>query len=93
MPVVGVELTGTEPSQITWYKGKGIASVDDLDEITGQASLDLALAGSHGAYGVKGTADSLLPTLTQRLAARPERVRRAPLASAHVCAPVRDRAA
>ncbi len=64
VPVVGVELTGTEPSQITWYKGKGVASVDDLDEITGQASLDLALAGARGAYGVKGTADSLLPTLT-----------------------------
>ena len=64
VPAVGVELTGTEPSQITWYKGKDIASVDNLDETTGQASLDYALAGSRGAYGVKGTAESLVPTLT-----------------------------
>ena len=54
VPAVGVELTGTEPSQITWYKGKGIPSVDDLDEITGQAALAYALAGSRGTYGVKG---------------------------------------
>jgi hypothetical protein len=65
IPVVGVELVGTQPSQVTWYKGKGVASVDNLDEIAGQTSLDYALAGSHGAYGVKPTAQSLLPTLTQ----------------------------
>jgi hypothetical protein len=64
VPAVGVELSSTEPSQITWYKGNNIASVDNLDETTGQVSLDYVLAGSRGAYGAKGTADSLLPTLT-----------------------------
>jgi hypothetical protein len=60
---VGVELTITEPSQVPWYQGQGIASVDDLDETAGAAALIYALAGSRGAYGVKGTADALLPNV------------------------------
>jgi hypothetical protein len=65
VPAVGVELTGTQPSQIPWYKGKDISSVDDLDNLAGQAALDYALAGDRGAFGVKSTADSLLPSATQ----------------------------
>jgi hypothetical protein len=63
IPVVGVELSGTEPSQIPWYQGKDLASVDDLDMTAGQAALVYALSGSHGAYGTKPTADSLLPNV------------------------------
>lgn len=61
VPIVGVELDGTEPSQIPWYKGKGISSVDDLDRTSGQAALLYALSGDRGTFGVKPTADSLLP--------------------------------
>jgi Copper transport outer membrane protein, MctB len=64
VPAVGVELTGTEPSQVPWYKSKGISSVDDLDALAGQAALVYALAGERGAFGVKPTADSLLPSPT-----------------------------
>ena len=64
VPAVGVELSSTEPSQIPWYKGKGISSVDDLDNLAGQAALDYALAGDRGTFGVKSTADSLLPSVT-----------------------------
>jgi Copper transport outer membrane protein, MctB len=64
VPTVGVELTGTEPSQVPWYKSKGISSVDDLDALAGQAALIYALAGDRGAYGVKSTANSLLPSPT-----------------------------
>lgn len=63
IPVVGVELSGTEPSQIPWYQGKDLASVNDLDTTAGQAALVYALTGSHGAYGTKSTADSLLPNV------------------------------
>jgi copper transport outer membrane protein MctB len=63
IPVVGVELSSTEPSQIPWYQGKDLASVDDLDTTAGQAALVYALNGSHGAYGSKPTADSLLPNV------------------------------
>lgn len=62
VPAVGVELTSTEPSQISWYKGQGMASVDDLDTFAGRAALAFALAGDHGTYGVKPTADALLPS-------------------------------
>jgi hypothetical protein len=61
VPAVGVELTTTEPSQVSWYKTENLASVDDLETIAGRVALALALAGDHGAYGVKSTADALLP--------------------------------
>jgi hypothetical protein len=61
VPAVGVELSSTEPSQIPWYSGKGLSSVDDLESLAGQAALDYALAGDRGAFGTKSTADSLLP--------------------------------
>jgi len=60
-PTVGVELTSSEPSQIPWYQSHGLSSVDDVDSTAGRAALAYALAGSHGSYGVKGTANSLLP--------------------------------
>jgi hypothetical protein len=63
VPAVGVELTSTNPSQIPWYRGKGLSSVDDLDDLAGQAALDYALAGDGGSFGVKSTADSLLPSV------------------------------
>jgi hypothetical protein len=63
VPVVGVELSNTEPSQVPWYKSVGISSVDDLDALAGQAALVYALAGSDGTYGTKSTADSLLPAV------------------------------
>jgi hypothetical protein len=64
VPVVGVELSNTEPSQVPWYKSIGISSVDDLDALAGQAALDYALAGAQGAYGTKSTSDSLLPAVS-----------------------------
>jgi hypothetical protein len=64
VPAVGVELSGTSPSQIPWYKGRKISSVDDLDEPAGQVALAFALAGSKGAFGIKPTADSLLPAVS-----------------------------
>jgi Copper transport outer membrane protein, MctB len=63
VPAVGVELSNTAPSQVPWYESQGISSVDDLDAPAGQAALIYALTGSHGAYGVKSTADSLLPNV------------------------------
>jgi hypothetical protein len=64
VPAVGVELSSTNPSQVAWYRGKGISSVDDLDNLAGQAALDYALAGDGGSFGVKSTADSLLPSVS-----------------------------
>jgi Copper transport outer membrane protein, MctB len=71
VPAVGVELTSTEPSQIPWFKGRKISSVDDLDAPAGQAALLYALAGNSGSFGVKATADSLLPSVPASSAAPP----------------------
>ncbi len=63
IPVVGVELSSSRPSQIPWFQGKDLSSVDDLDATAGQAALVYALTGSHGSYGSRPTADSLLPNV------------------------------
>lgn len=62
VPAVGVELTATEPSQVPWYQSRRLSSVDDLDTPPGRAALVYVLAGSDGAFGVKATAESLLPS-------------------------------
>ena len=61
---VGAQTSTSEPSQISWFKGKGISSVDDLDTVAGQTALVYALAGQRGTYGSSATANSLLPTVT-----------------------------
>jgi len=61
LPVVGVELVVTKPSQVAWYQSQGMSSVDDAELLPGRTALALALAGDHGTFGVKRTADSLLP--------------------------------
>ncbi|HEX5852354.1 MAG TPA: copper transporter [Solirubrobacteraceae bacterium] len=63
VPAVGVELSDSEPSQVSWYRGKKISSVDDLDRLAGRTALAYALAGDRGTFGGKATADSLLPSL------------------------------
>jgi Copper transport outer membrane protein, MctB len=59
--VVGVESTDTTPSQIRWFRDRRVASVDDLDQVAGKAALVFALGGATGAWGVKDSAQALLP--------------------------------
>jgi hypothetical protein len=59
--VVGVESTDTSPSQIRWFRDRRVASVDDLDQVAGKAALVFALGGATGAWGVKDSAQALLP--------------------------------
>jgi len=61
VPVVGVEQLDTDPSQISWYRDRGLASVDSVDQLSGRAALVFALAGADGAYGLKSSAEALLP--------------------------------
>jgi hypothetical protein len=62
-PVVGVEQTSTDPSTIPFFTSEGTSSVDDVDRTAGQVALVYALAGANGHFGVKDSADSLLPDL------------------------------
>jgi hypothetical protein len=64
LPVVGVERSDTDPSTIGFFTSKGVtATVDSVDLVSGRVALAYALNGSEGNYGIKGTADRLLPGL------------------------------
>jgi len=66
LPVVGVETTDAEASQVDWFKDHELSSVDDLDDPIGRAAVVFALAGERGSFGVKATADGgRLPPLLQ----------------------------
>jgi hypothetical protein len=61
MPVVGVERSEEDPSQIPFYVRAGLSTVDDVDQPAGRIALVLTLAGASGNYGFKSTADAPLP--------------------------------
>ena len=58
VPVVGVERTETDPSQIPNYVNAGLSTVDDIDIPPGRIALVLTLTGRHGDYGFKKTAEA-----------------------------------
>jgi hypothetical protein len=59
--VVGIEMRDSDPSQVPLMKEQGLTTVDDLDLVAGQAALVYALLGADGQFGVKESADQLLP--------------------------------
>jgi hypothetical protein len=62
-PAVGVEDSEAEPSSISFFAGNDLASVDDVDLVAGRLATIFALLGAEGSFGVKGSADRLLPDL------------------------------
>ncbi len=62
-PAVGIETTGTEPSSISFFQSNDLSSVDDVDLTAGQLAMVYAMLGAEGSFGVKGSADRLLPDL------------------------------
>jgi hypothetical protein len=62
-PAVGVETTAAEPSSIGFFQGNDLSSVDDVDSVAGKVAAVFALLGAEGSFGVKGSADRLLPDL------------------------------
>jgi copper transport outer membrane protein MctB len=68
--VVGVERTDTDPSNVSWFADQGVASVDDIDLVEGKVALVYALLGESGRFGVKGSAERLLPPPPDRPATR-----------------------
>jgi hypothetical protein len=63
VPAVGVESTSTEPSSIPFFQSNDLSTVDDVDNTAGWVALVAALNGAEGSFGVKSTADRLLPEL------------------------------
>ncbi len=62
-PVVGVETSTAEPSSVSFFNGNDLSSVDDVEAAAGQVATVFALLGAEGSFGVKGSADRLLPDL------------------------------
>jgi copper transport outer membrane protein MctB len=68
--LVGVETTNTDPSQAGFMDDHGIASVDDLDLTAGKTALVYALPGAKGKFGLKQSAEALLPPAPEEGTAR-----------------------
>jgi hypothetical protein len=62
-PAVGVETSSAEPSSVSFFAGNDLASVDDVEAAAGRVATVFALLGAEGSFGVKGSADRLLPDL------------------------------
>jgi len=62
-PAVGVETSSDDSSSISFFQANGLASVDDVDMTAGKLATVFALLGADGSFGVKGSADQLLPDL------------------------------
>jgi len=63
VPAVGIEATTTEPSSISFFQSNDLSSVDDVDSTAGRLAFVFAMLGAEGSFGVKGSADRLLPDL------------------------------
>ena len=61
--VVGVEGSETEPSSISFFASHDLSTVDDVDLVAGRVAMVYALLGAEGSFGVKESADRLLPDL------------------------------
>jgi hypothetical protein len=59
--VVGVQESDADPSQVAWYRERGLTSVDNVDTVQGQAALVFALGGATGSFGAGPAAEALLP--------------------------------
>jgi Copper transport outer membrane protein, MctB len=60
---VGVEDSETDPSSISFFSSHNLSTVDDMDLTAGQVSMVFALGGAEGSFGIKDSADRLLPDL------------------------------
>ena len=63
LPAVGVETSTDDSSSISFFQASDLASVDHIDLPAGKLAMVFALLGADGSFGVKGTADQLLPDL------------------------------
>lgn len=62
-PVVGVETSSTEPSSVSFFQSNALSSVDDVESTAGKLAMVFAMLGAEGSFGIKSSADRLLPDL------------------------------
>lgn len=64
--VVGVEETDVSFSSMKEYQRKHISTIDDIDSAPGRLAMVLVLGGQPGNYGIKPTAQKLLPDMQKQ---------------------------
>jgi hypothetical protein len=62
-PTVGIETTSTEPSSVSFFQSNNLSSVDDVELTAGKLAMVYAMLGAEGSFGIKSSADRLLPDL------------------------------
>lgn len=62
--VVGSEASDVQRSAIRYYRDLGFSTVDNIDQMTGMVALVDILSGAKGHYGIKKSAEALLPKST-----------------------------
>jgi hypothetical protein len=72
--LMGLKRVVAEPetapvSLISFFRNRNVATIDNVDTATGQIACAMALYLGSGHYGVKQTADSLLPDLSLPISA------------------------
>jgi len=60
---VGVETSTVEDSSVSFFQSNDLSSVDDVELPAGEVALVFAMLGAEGSFGVKSSADRLLPDL------------------------------
>lgn len=65
IPVIGLEETDVVHSSMKEYQRKHISTIDNIDTAPGRLAVVLTLGGQPGHYGIKSTAQKLLPDLIQ----------------------------
>lgn len=65
--IIGIEKLDTIYSYISKYKQYNISTIDNIDTTMGKVALVLAMEGRPGHYGIKETAEELLPNSEQSL--------------------------
>jgi len=61
VPIMAVEKSDVLYSNISEYKKLKISTVDNVDTVIGKISMLMVVSGREGHYGVKETAESLMP--------------------------------
>jgi hypothetical protein len=60
---VAVERSDVDDTTIPFFKDHDVPTVDDVDSNAGRVAMIFALLGASGDFGIKDTADRLLPEL------------------------------
>jgi hypothetical protein len=65
VPAVSVERSGAAESAVGFFQPSGVTTVDSVDLTSGRVALVFGLLGAKGSFGIKDTANTLLPELLE----------------------------